>query len=80
MAKGSGIPHGRRIPAVPSGLRVGGHGSLVEDLGLVSLWTTAERDERQAAARLIRRHARDADDAAQLLDAIGLTDAVAGHG
>lgn len=75
MGKKYSKPHGRRIPAVPTGLRVGGRGSLVEDLGLVSLWTSEERDEQRRAVRLVRVHARGDADAALLLDVLGLTGA-----
>lgn len=73
MAKGYSAPKGRRIGATPAGLRTRSS-SMAEDLALVPMYTQTERAERQATARLVHRHARDAADEQQLLDALGLAD------
>ena len=80
MGKQYSKPRGRRIPAVPGGLRTRDSRDL-EDLARIPVpLTRTERAEAHAAPRLVSRHARNAADAAQLLDVLGLTEAVAGHG
>jgi hypothetical protein len=79
MAKGYSKPRGRRIPETATPLRHGRDSRDLEDLARIPVpLTRAERGQAQAAAALVRRHARDDGDARLLLDVLGLAEATRG--